>query len=298
MIKSSQRLKRFLMEKLPLSRALIMIFLSVLAVSGTASLAVLYYWKVVWSRAADPDYQITEIVHEVIEGEHLPSRYLQEQLSLSQDHPISYYRFDSKEASRRLAVHGILENVDVRCRFPNRMIVRYRMRQPIAFIAELPNTALDSHGVLFPYEPFFYSADLPYIRLGKKLNQVEGGFWGRILGLQEVELGLTLMELLNQEAYSHLKVKEIDLSEAFSESAGKRQIALTVLESPMPQTESLRILRLSSVNYETDLLRYLKLNEELIKTGRLNELLTGVDCLVIDLRLPHLAYLQKHHTNL
>jgi hypothetical protein len=295
-------------EKIPLNQALFWILLSTLLVSGTAAIGLLYYQYIKEIHGSDDAYRIVAIVQTVPENEGLKTVYLAELLDLSLDKPLNLYRFNTKEASRKLLSSPLIKEARVKKIRPGTIYVDYVLRNPIAFLADYSNTVIDGERYLFPYKPFFTPKRLPEIYLGVSLtDSSKESLWGAPVEGEYVELALSLLNYL-QKKFGHeaCQVKRIDVSKAYASSCGQREIIL-MLEDQVEQTVKgkttrylfPRILRLNTESYLQGLANYAVLQKHLLKqelsTLPANDkVLVKQSVKILDLRLSQLAFVANH----
>jgi hypothetical protein len=278
----------------PLSKALLVIFLSTLMVSGSATVGWLYYLHFIGSRSEVEDYNIQAIIQTGPERESLKSVYLAELLGLSVDRPVNLYRFDTNSAEESLVRSPVIKTAKVSVQLPGTVYVDYTVRTPIAYVYDYENAAIDSEGVVFPLSPFFTPKKLTNIYLGTQ----EEISWGAELKNEGVVLSLSLLKIFSQDRYKEaFDVKRIDVSNAFSESYGQRQIVL-ILEDRLSESQNgnSRILRMSTRSYERELDNYLVLQDYLLEKEEADkgeEELGQSPPMIVDLRIPRLAFLKK-----
>ena len=186
---------------------------------------------------------------------------------------------------------------------PNTLYIEYETREPIAFLDDVKNTAVDSRGFLFPYKPFFTPQRLPKIYIG--ISDVEEGIsglekgselWGESLPGYRIDMAFKIFKLLKQYGNSYeIEVIKIDTSKAFALSFGQREI-IVVLEDHIPFHDNTKAinhtyaLRLSTDRYPQELANFIILRKALIKRSQGHPDLKTWS--VIDLRLPDLAFIQ------
>jgi hypothetical protein len=262
-------------KKLPLRKAIYWIVLSTLFVSGSTGAALLYYWNLTRVNQGDAKYYIVAIVQQGPDKDILKTEYLAELLGLSLDTPTNLFKLSLEEAKRRLLKSPLIQSVVVKRVKPGTLYIDYRVRKPIAFLADFSNTALDEEGAMIPFAPFFTPKKLPEIVVGT----VDQCRWGDVLIGELVNWALDVLK-----NNPHIQVKRIDLSHATASSFGQSEIIL-VLESPTkPET---RILRLPSENNSQQLANYKVLEEYLVNKNMESS------TLIVDLRIPHLAFLKE-----
>jgi hypothetical protein len=296
-------------KKIPLKKALMWLFLCSLTVNGTALAGLLFYRYVKGQYAQDDTYRIVAIVQTTPEKESLKSVYLAEILGLSIDHPTNLYRFNSKEARQRLLKHPLFEKARIKKIRPATIQIDYTLRKPIAYLLDNTNTAIDSEGFPFPLKPFFTPKKLPEIYLGTTESTEESPInsmqWGKQLKGPRVELAMNLFQLISSQYCSDSQyLKRIDVSKAHAPSYGQRQV-IVILEKQLVKElkgQSIlvrvqHILRLDTKNYIQGLENYVKLKPHLegLPIDITDSTLTNIDLppIIIDLRLPHLAYFTK-----
>lgn len=289
----------------PIKTAMLWLLLSTLLVSGTAALALLYYNHVKDLYANDDTYRIMAIVQATPDKEALNTAYLAELLSLSIDRPSNLYRFNSKEARKKLLASPLFRNVSVKKIRPGMIYVDYELRKPIAFLVDYTNTAIDEEWVTLPFKPFFSPKRLPEVYLGVtdlcEKSPITGGTWGSTLQGQRVELAKKVyQQIMSSQISENTHLRRIDVSKAFAPSCGQRQIVVVFEEQIMSLKEqkpilinSQRILRLHAENYEEGLSNYFAMLKHLVPQVAATEEKPVVEAppYVIDLRLPGLAYI-------
>ena len=285
-------------ERLPLSRALLWIFLSTLIVSGSATLGWLYYLHVIYQRVADDDYTITTIVPTTLSKDALATSYLAELLGLSVDIPQNLYAFDFKAARSRLLKSPLIKDVIVKRMPPSALHVDYSIRQPIAYSGDYDNTAIDEEGYPLPFRPFFSPRGLPEIYLGLPAFGTEGVNWNHPLRGDEARLALELWRILtSDEDFMKMVIKKIDVSEAYANSYGQREI-IVIAEDLVEVNQCIIawMLRLSTNRYLQELSNF-----KVLRTYQMEKQLTTDEAvvrvtMVLDLRIPQLAFVQQLST--
>lgn len=282
--------------KIPFRTALVWILASTLLISGSAVAGLFYFQFVKAQRGRDDKYKIVAIVQTSSEKESLKTVFLAELLDLSIDKPANLYRFNAKEAKRKLLAYPFFKKVQVSKIIPGTLHIDYSLREPLAFLEDYQNTAIDADGIPFPVKPFFTPKKLPMIYLGfGNSDSEEGNFgWGIPLKSRYAEVALALLNFVSEHCCSEtLHLRRIDVSHAFSPSYGQRQVVI-VMENYAEKEEGGRtilqiqphILRISLENYRQELANYLTLREYLQKEKESQPL-------IIDLRIPHLAFLKN-----
>jgi hypothetical protein len=248
-----------------LKKAVLIIFMSVVLVSGSAAVAIFYYKNLLHTKKDDSKYTITKIIQTGTQKEALRTSYLAELMGLSVDNPTNLYSFNVHVARENLLNSPVIKHADVQLVLPDTVYVDYTVRKPIAILRDVTNAAVDDEGYIFPIAPFFTPKKLPevYYDLGLSDDMLQ-----RVFGLQlkgkKTDLFMELLERPELEWVSW-----IDVSRAYSENYGKRQIVVTIKN---------RTLRLTAQNYVQELRRYLFLRKYLHADS------------VIDFRVSDIAY--------
>jgi hypothetical protein len=294
-------------EKVPLKKALLWIFFSALAVSGSTWLCFLYYQHVRDLHANDDTFKIVAIVQTSSQQEILKTVYLAELLDLSLDKPVNLYSFNTKDARRKLLSNPLIRQANVKKIRPGTVYIDYALRQPVAFLADFTNTAIDVDGYTFPFKPFFTPKKLPEIFLGllerAEVSLNKEKIWGESIKDKHMLLALSVLDYISTNyRLESLHIRRIDVSRAFAPSCGQRQIVIALedqIEKEMNGKSILfilpRILRLSSKDYEQGLANYKILRSELMKKSMPDSEgpIVKIPAVVIDLRLSNLAFMSK-----
>lgn len=215
-----------------------------------------------------PTY-VCRIVQTGPQREALKTTYLAELMRISADRPITAASFDPAFAQKKLLACPLIKEAKVKMTTPDTVYVDYTVRQPIAWLFDFDNIALDEEGYPFPVSPFFSPKRLPEIYLG-----IRNFYWGRPLKESNAELALTILQLLGRLS---LQVKRLDVSKAFLSSLGRREVVLILEEQGFTKA-----LRLTPKNFAQELGNYLELRPKLPAIPQ-----------IIDLRIPQLAFIQE-----
>lgn len=294
-------------DKIPLTAAIQWILISMLIVSGSVFFAWLYYYNVRQKRIQDDNFKIVAIVQDSKDRESLKTSYLAELLNLSVDKPENLYRFNVKEGEIKLLNSPLIEEASIVKLKPGTLYITYKMRQPIAFLGDYENIAIDDAGYLLPFTPFFTPKNLPILNLGMApwgqpaddYHEV-GGAWDKPIGGEKTALAFEVLDYVNQNL-SNAYIRKLDVSQAFSPSYGQREIILSIEElSEVKQDHqtilviSPRVLRLGTKNYIAGLNEYQTLKDHLEKQivvqGESTETLIHLPMSIIDLRVPKIAF--------
>lgn len=286
---------------IPLGRAVVWIFLSVLMVSGLAWMGWLYYLHLKELRYQDKQYAITAIVQTTSQSEGLNTGYFAELLGLSVDRPSNLYQFDTKEGTQTLLACPLIKKAVIKKILPQTLYIDYLMRTPAAYVGDYTNTALDREGILFPFNPFYTPKRIPILFLG--LQDVEKGWGDSLEGHEGLKLAFEMMDFMRTiKGLETVALKKIDVSQAFAESYGQRQIILLVEESldiikegkPAIVLKPV-FLRLNVDEYQKCLMSYSHLRsylrtqvEESIDTNK-----QTLEPAIVDLRIRQLAFLKN-----
>lgn len=291
-------------KKFTLTRACIWIFSTAVLLNALAFLGIKGY--VYWKREGLVNYRvpIKTIVQTGPQKEALKTTYLAEILGLSFDEPTLSSQFDLKEAKTKLLSSPVIKEAEITFKEPGVLYVDYTVRQPVCFLHDFENVALDNEKVPFPVTPFFTPKRLPEIYLGLE----EDILWNRPIKGEKITLAFELLHILKGPILCDLfNVKRIDVSLAFEKSYGRREIVLlTEDECVFTHKEREihfiypRILRLSRKEYLQELSNYLKLREQLLQKEqiKLDLPLEEQQCVryprkVIDFRIPQLAFVDE-----
>ncbi|KAF3361487.1 hypothetical protein PHSC3_001861 [Chlamydiales bacterium STE3] len=267
-----------LAQKLPLPKALFLIFISILLVSGSAWASWFIYFKFFDIRASDFRYQIVAIVQTGPEREALQTSYLAELLDLSVDQPKNIYHVNLKEEQEKLNAVPLIRQAVVKRIPPGTLYVDYSLRNPVAYLADVTNTVIDESGVLFPFKPFFSPKRLPEFYLG--LNREVR--WGDQIHGEDLRLAFEVYKSALESRYKNeLEIIRIDVSRAFSESLGRKQVVLFLQNK---EKQLLYILRMPTKGFKKIIAAFDQLYENVL----LNK---SSPKMVIDFRLPHNAFI-------
>jgi len=258
-------------KRIPLVEALTWIIGSTLFVTGGTYNGLKNYLKHRYQTRSDPEYYLSRIIQTGPQREPLNTAYLAELMHIAVDPPTPLGRFDPAQAARSLLRSPVIKEASVKLIEPDTVYVDYTVRQPIAWLYDFSNVAIDEAGYLFPVSPFFTPKKLPEIYLS--VNHMA---WNRPLEGKEIELALSILKLVSKLDFS---LKRVDVSKAFAESLGVREIVLIAEDGGFSH-----YLRLSLKNYPQELGNYLELRPRLSPKSQ-----------IIDLRIPQLGFIQNTH---
>jgi len=297
--------------QLPLTHALGWIVASMLFINGISYACLKIYLRMRHERAiSNKDKQVRSIVQTGPQKEALKTEYLGEILGICTDYPRNISSFNLEECRHKLLSSPLISNADIKVIKPNILYIDYTVRQPIAWLADFENVVIDKEGYPFPFAPFFSPKNLPEIYLGLPSfgNVAEDPEkplveWGRSLKGKYLDLAFDILSNVTDPKVSdYFNVTWIDVSNAFSNSCGTREIILITQDVLFLEKQkdikhiSSRMLRLSTKNYTQELGNYLKLREQLLEEDRKKlALASSKKALerIIDFRIPNLAFVEE-----
>lgn len=228
-----------------------------MVISGPAFLGLLYYQSLLKSRSEDNRY----LVRTLEASDSLPLDYLCEWLDLSIDHPSNLYQLKKPDLEKKLLSSPLIKEAKVSKVLPDKLLIHYLIRKPIALLGDYHNVAIDQKGFIFPYQPFFSDKKLPVFYLGEKECA-----WNQPIKSPHFQTALKLYKLLPKES-----LRQIDVSKISEKSLGKREIVVTLEEQIY--------LRLTPDNYQEELANFQKIG--------------AMEGGIVDLRIPQLAFIAK-----
>lgn len=249
------------MKQLSYVKALAWIVGSLLLIPGAA-------YKL-WHPQPHVDY-LCRVVQTGPQREALKTPYLAELIQLSADRPIIAQRFDPILAKRKLRSSPVIKDALVKVIKPDTVYIDYTVRQPIAWLYDFENVALDDEGVPFPIIPFFSPKKLPEVILGIKTFN-----WAVPLKEEKATLALTLLKMMLEKS---LNIVRLDMTKAFAPSLGQREVVVVLVENGFS-----KFLRLTPKNCAQEIGNYLELRPTLRPETQ-----------VIDLRIPQLAFIESN----
>ena len=269
-----------------------------------------YFWKQKQrSRLLDPCNIITSILQTGPEKEALKTSYLAELLELSADQPKSLYALNLRKAKEKLLACPLIADAEVKAYFPSTVYIDYEVRKPIGWLSDYENIAIDKDGYLFPVTPYLSPKELPEIYLGLPPFGSSPDRFGRSGGLWQTALSdpyfaLAMKILDHLEHLPGLRVKRIDVSNAFSESLGTREIVLFTEEDILIEKGERevvctfpKILRLAPKEYSEQLAHFLSLKKGMMEEYK-RQLASAPEVgrfspRIVDLRIPQLAFVEN-----
>lgn len=256
--------------KLPFVTALTWIIGSAVLITGGTYKGVKSYSKYKQRINFSPEYYLSRIIQTGPQKEALNTAYLAELIHISADTPTTYGRFDPRLAARQLLRCPVIKEASVEVMAPDTIYIDYMVRQPVAWLYDFTNTAIDEDGYPFPVSPFFTPKNLPeiYLATPQKLS------WHKPVEGKNIELALDILKLAS---FFQLELKRVDVSKAFAESLGSREIVVVTTNAGFSH-----YLRLTPKNYAQELGNYLELRSTLPPKPQ-----------IIDLRLSQLGFIEE-----
>lgn len=269
-------------------------------------------WK--HRRMSAERFQVTAIVQTGPEREALKTVYLAELLGLSVDAPKNLYTVNLKQAEKALLSSPLIQRAYLKRIPPGALYIDYEVRKPIAWIADYKNTAIDREGYLFPVAPFLSPKEMTEIYLGlppfgapEDSYGRRGGLWRTPLQNRYLNLALELLQTFEGSPWKEgLRIKRIDVSNAFAPTLGRREIVLfTEEEFSVRQSEKEltfifpKILRLAPRDYAQQLNNFFALRKTMVEDYR--KQLASADeggrfaPRIVDLRIMQLAFVENHY---
>jgi hypothetical protein len=287
----------------PLRKAIGIIFLSTVLVSGSSAFFLGLYQYIKQGRVNDSKYDILAIVQSTSEKEPLKTVYLSELLNLSTDQPTNIYRFNVTQGEQKLTSSPLIKKAKIKKIYPGTLYIHYISRIPVAYLTDYSNTAIDKDGIPIPFKPFFTPKILPEIYLGLE-QTLESDFLGNAIQNKNLVIALKLLNYLNVYFISDQStLKRIDVSQANAQSYGQKQIVVIMedkidkIKNGIPVLQKvLRILRLSPKGYKEELANYLTLRKYLMLKESTENGNQSSDSKIIDLRIPGLAFIKNDRT--
>lgn len=291
-------------EKISFGKAILLIVLSVFLVSGSAFLGWAYLVHVRQLRAADDNYKVVAVIQTGPEKEALKTVYLEELLGLSVDRPFNLYSLDTQEMEKVLLESPLIKKVSVKKIKPGTLYIDYSIRQPVAYIGDYTNTAIDADRTLIPFKPFFTPKKIPEIYLGLDLPTQR--LWGESVSGDRIILAFKLLDEISQLFSSEMTyIRKIDVSKAYADSYGQRQVVVVIEDWFEREFEGRsilcicpRILRLSTAHYHREL-EYFMVLKDYFRQQEMEQIVDDTlpvvkaDPMTIDMRIPQLAFFKE-----
>ncbi len=272
------------------------------------------FQKVQKDRFQDSTYLIQAIIQTGPEKEALKSAYLAELLDVSFDRPTNLFALDLKKAEQKLLSSPLIAKAHLQRMPPHTLYIDYEVRKPIARLRDYENIGVDREGFLFPLSPFFSPKELPEIYLGlppfghpEDSQGRQGGLWQTPIHNRYFDLALQILHFLEGSSWRMgLKIKRIDVSNAYVSSLGQREVVLLTEEELIVDQGDRKvhcvfpkILRLSTKEYISQMKSFFLLQKNMLEDYRKQISLSEVPSSgvfsprIVDLRIPHLAFVEN-----
>lgn len=244
-------------------KAALWIVISLVLISGSFSVVVVYYRSLQNARSHDLRYNITALVHSCKGAEPLKTACFAEILNLSADRAVNLYAFDVPKAHEKLLNFSVIKKAIIKKIPPNMLYVEYSLRIPIAYISDYFNASMDAEGVLMPFNPYYTPKNIPSLYFGFDQSLA----WGEKLQGEKFELVKLLLKVLEDHFISDsMQVESLDVSNAFSLNYGAREFVVTLSkkvesffgEQKIARSQK-RTLRLTLENYLAQLANFKEL---------------------------------------
>ena len=258
---------------------------------------------------------ISSLVQTGPQKQALTTDYLVELLGLSADRPCRVKSFKVKEAEEALLQSPLISQAKVRLLKPGTVYVDYTVRQPIAWLEDYENVAIDKNGYPFPLTPFFSPKNLPAFYLGlppfgatstePDKPEVQ---WRKPLQGKLIELSFAILDYVSDPAIcDQFSIKRIDVSNALAPSYGSREIVVITedtftqhIKGKDVEFHQSRLLRLNVKNLAQELGNYLSLRRNLLEEEQkklaalsFTETVVHLPEKVLDFRIDLLAFIRE-----
>lgn len=290
-------------QKLSWSQALAWIGLSLLLVSGSASVGTFYFLRNREKRLQDSHYDIVAIVQQSRSVDQVKCACLAEMLQLSVNKPSNLLRFDLAAAKKKLLEFSPISEVEIKKIAPGTLYIEYLMREPVAYIGDYSNAAIDNNGFVFPFKPYYTPKNIPTYFLG--ISHIPSNkLWGRSLNEEQHRIAFDVHQMIKHNfSQDRLTIRSIDVSRAFAESSGQREVIVAITEAVTHTYQGKirrfycpRLLRLTANEFSQQLANYQQLRPHLSANLQLNESSWPPKPyeVVIDMRVPKLAFIKSN----
>ena len=254
-------------------------------------------------------YNISFITHK---EKKLPTEYIAEILDLSIDRFHNLFLFDLIKAKENILKSPLIKEVRIEKIKPAGLFIDYKIKKPIAIVLDYENMAIDENGYVFPFSPYYDDQDLPKIFIGLLPFKEKCDAIGRVgadfnipLSNKNTLLALELLQLLRNQIFANLvQVKKIDVSLAYEQSYGKREIIIELEDYFFKENKKFifpKIVRLGTNNYKQqmdnliNLIKKMKNDYELqLKDYSFSEETIKFDPKIIDLRISKIALIDNN----
>ncbi len=259
-----------------------------------------FFWQKQKAKRLQSDaYKISAIIQTGPEKEALKTAYLAELLGLSADRPMPLYALNTKQAEKLLMRSPLIASAKVKRLPPSTLYIDYEVRKPIAKLVGYQNMAIDKEGYIFPVHPFLTPKKLPEIYLG--IPSLKGG---RIEG-PALDLAIHILQFLEKSAgFEDLRIQRVDVSNAFTQSLGTKEVVLVTEEELSMRKNGVeivcvfpKILRVAPKDYERQIQHFFSLRKVMLEDYKKQLLILDrggkFAPRIIDLRIPQLAFVEK-----
>ncbi len=287
-------------ERISWIRAIYWIVLSTVLISGSSYLGYFQYRRWIKHRQTDSSYAIRYIVGDSLSEDSLSAQQIAELLDLSFDNPINLFVLDEKKAEEKMKSYAWIEDVNLLKIKPNALKVTYKMRKPAALLSEYENMAVDSGGHIFPFRPYYLGKDPLELILGLPEEEIS---LSAPISHPGFELAMNILDFLQVQSAQSFKIEKIDVSNAFADSLGKREIIVALEDDCILLNHHCffpKILRLHTIEYGKQLSNFFALNKKMRKDylKQIQHLTINNDRKftpqVIDMRIPQLAFIEEN----
>jgi len=249
-------------NQLSRTRSFLLIFLSTFCISLPIGLASFFFIRLQKSKREDPSYVIEAILQTSSSQKKLSTQYLAECLDLSVEASQNLLQFDTKKGEMLLEKSPYIKRATIKKMKPNTLYIDYELHRPEAKVYDLPGFLLDKEGF---FVPNIFHVELPEVYLGLSQLPEKGK---KSISSPKLDYAFEVLRSLKAYFPRELKVKRIDVSNAFDPSFGKRELVL-ILEEEKKLPHSLqtvffpKYLRVNVKNYVRQLSNFLVLNESM-----------------------------------
>lgn len=274
--------------------ALFWIIASVIAISGSSYMTVLASSMKKKKQIMNEKVVIRTLVQTSSLRESLPSDFLAQLLGLSEDYPATLHSFSLSSARMRLENFCLIKKAEVKKLKEGGVYVDYELREPIVWLGDFSNAALDKEGVIIPYYPFFSPKNMTEVYLDLKKRDQADLTWGSYLTSPEFTAALDMIKTFEQiDKEEGVLLEKVDVSALYSSSFGAREIVVVVsdkLYQDKKEPHSFRwYLRMPVKNYAKAFANFFVLREEMKKQSST----FNTQEKIVDLRLSQLAFLEE-----
>ncbi len=295
-------------RSIPVKKALFLILFSMVVTTLLFFCGCFYFRYIGKRKSADAQLSVRVIAQHCYSKEPLLALHLSEMVGLSVDKPVHLYGIKKELLEARLRSFPIVKEASVRLLEPGVVFIDYSLREPIAFLADYENRALDDEGYIFPVLPYLAPKILPELILGSSLLQEEveqevhkssSTFVSKVPKVQgmHIKLAFSILQYLKQQ-YSHrgIRVLFVDVQKAFLPSADQ-EIVLGFMSNKQ------YLVRINSSFWKEGIQRFFFLYPLYIESALKKQALkqnsslkpaplltwTATDQVIVDLRMPKLA---------